>query len=106
MALVSLLVTLSPTLPFTGIKMASPAVRSEKFCVPVTVLRTRTGDPAAAVLYLMYTYVTSLTPDPMITSGPLLLVTFPDARFTTGASIASESATDMLNPCSGCRRTC
>ena len=98
MALVSLLVTLSPTAPLTGINIASPAARSAKFCVPVTVLRTRLGEPADAVLYLMYTYVTSLTPDPIITSGPLLLVTLPDARFTTGASIDSESETDMLNP--------
>ncbi len=98
MALVSLLVTLIPVAPFSGRKIASPTVMSEKFWVPATVLSTITGVPADALTYLMYMYVESDTELDISVSGPVELVTVPDAMFTTGCSIAKLSAKFTVNP--------
>ena len=97
MALLSLLVTLSPTVPLTGMKIASPSPRSMTFCVPLTVLITITGVPPALLTYLTYMYVTADTELAIRVSWPEF-VTEPEARLVTGACIVSASVQDIANP--------
>ena len=54
--------------------------------------------PPSLLTYLIYTYVVSVTPVPRMVFGPVELVTVPEAKFTTGASMVRESVTDIPNP--------